>query len=123
MFSHRISYRDWIAFAAVLLLAALLAILPLLTARTGALLVVTTPEGEMLYPLSQNDCFEIVSQGITLSVVIEDGAAYVKESTCPDGVCRSTRPISKSGETVLCAPVGVTLTVRGGDGDVDFVAG
>lgn len=123
MFSHRISYRDWIAFAAVLLLAALLAILPLLTARTGALLVVTTPEGEMLYPLSQNDCFEIVSQGITLSVVIEDGAAYVKESTCPDGVCRSTRPISKSGETVLCAPAGVTLTVRGGDGDVDFVAG
>jgi hypothetical protein len=123
MFSHRISYRDWIAFAAVLLLAALLAILPLLTARTGALLVVTTPEGEMLYPLSQNDCFEIVSQGITLSVVIEDGAAYVKESTCPDGVCRSTRSISKSGETVLCAPAGVTLTVRGGDGDVDFVAG
>ena len=123
MFSHRISYRDWIAFAAVLLLAALLAILPLLTARTGALLVVTTPEGEMLYPLSQNDCFEIVSKGITLSVVIEDGAAYVKESTCPDGVCRSTRPISKSGETVLCAPAGVTLTVRGGDGDVDFVAG
>ena len=123
MFSHRISYRDWIAFAAVLLLAALLAILPLLTARTGALLVVTTPEGEMLYPLSQNDCFDIVSQGITLSVVIEDGAAYVKESTCPDGVCRSTRSISKSGETVLCAPAGVTLTVRGGDGDVDFVAG
>jgi hypothetical protein len=77
----------------------------------------------MLYPLSQNDCFEIVSQGITLSVVIEDGAAYVKESTCPDGVCRSTRSISKSGETVLCAPAGVTLTVRGGDGDVDFVAG
>lgn len=123
MFSNRISYRDWIAFAAVLLVAVLLATLPLLTARTGGQLVVTTPEGEQIYPLSRNESFEIVSRGITLSIVIEDGAAYVKDSTCPDGVCRSTRAVSKRGETVLCAPAGVTLTVRGGDGDVDFVAG
>ena len=123
MFSHRISYRDWIAFAAVLLLAVLLTVLPLLTARAGGELVVTTPEGEQIYPLSEDAAFEIVSRGITLSVVIEDGAAYVKDSTCPDGVCRSTRAVSKRGETVLCAPAGVQLTVRGGDGDVDFVAG
>ena len=56
-------------------------------------------------------------------IKIVDGKAFVRESSCPDGVCISSGAISKTGETIICAPAGVSLTVKGGDGNVDFVAG
>ena len=123
MFSHRLSYRDALASAAVLLIAVLLLTLPILTIRSGERLVVTTPEGSLSYPLSRDTSFEVTSRGITLCIVIEGGAAFVRKSNCPDGVCIASHAVSKNGETILCAPAGVTLTVKGGDGDVDHVAG
>lgn len=123
VFSHRLSYRDALVSAVVLLIALLLLAIPLMTTRAGEWLVVITPEETFSYPLSRDTSFEVSSRGITLYIMIEGGAAFVKESNCPDGVCIASHAVSKNGETILCAPAGVTLTVRGGDGDVDHVAG
>lgn len=121
----RTKCSPWDAVVAGLVLVAALALLllPPLLRREGETLVVTTPEGRYTYPLSEDARFEVLSGGIRLIVVIEDGAAYVEHSDCPDGVCRASGRISKSGETILCAPAGVTLSVRGGGDGVDFVAG
>ena len=71
----------------------------------------------------QNTTVKIESRGITLFVTVMDGKVDVYKSDCPDGVCVNSAPISKTGETIICAPAGVSITVKGGDGDVDFVAG
>ena len=44
-------------------------------------------------------------------LVIKDGKAYVESATCPDGICAAHRPISKSGESIICLPHKVVITV------------
>ena len=122
MFQTKITFRDILAVLAILIAAALI-FLPAVWKKDGATLLVTTPDGDFSYPLSKDRRETVVSGGITLVIVIEDGKAWVSESDCPDGVCRASGKISRSGEVILCAPAGVTLTVKGGSGDVDFVAG
>lgn len=123
MFRTKFSVWDAVSAAAILLAALFLALLPLLLADEGTYLEIVTPETTLTYALDENREIVLDEGGISLTVVIEDGEAYVKDSTCPDGVCRASGRISKSGESVLCAPAGVKLTVRGGADDVDFVAG
>ena len=123
MFQTRWSWRDLISVAVVALTAILLLLYPFLNAEQGGVLVITTPEGSQEYSLDQNQTILVESNGISLEIVILDGAASVKESECPDGVCRASKEISNSGESILCAPAGVTLKVKGGQANVDFVAG
>lgn len=123
MFQNRFCLRDAVAAAFVLLCAILLLLFPAITRSDGEWLVITTPEGAQSYRLDKAQTFTVSSHGITLTVAIENGSARVLHSDCPDGVCRQSRAIKKSGETILCAPAGITLSVRGGGSDVDFVAG
>ena len=122
MFQTKPTWRDLLAAGAVLLLACALFCVPL-TAKTGAYVEITTPDGVQVYSLSEARELTFSSNGVTLTVVIGNGEVFVKESDCPDGVCVAGGRISKSGETVLCAPAKILLTVKGGDGNVDFVAG
>ena len=123
MFRTKLSFGDAIAAVAVLLVAVLLLWHPWQKSDTGEILVIVTPDETMEYALSEDTAIHIESRGVHLCIEIVDGKASVSESDCPDGVCVGSAPISKTGETIICAPAGVSLTVRGGDGNVDFVAG
>ena len=123
MFRTRFSVWDVFAAGLVLVAAAVLFVLPFFSAQDGEILVVTTPEGSTEYRLSENREIVLTSRDVTMTVCISDGAAYVVESNCRDGVCKNSGRISRHGETILCAPAGITLTVKGGGSGVDFVAG
>lgn len=123
MFRTKFGLGDIIAAVAVLLVATLLLWHPWQTRGAGEILVITTPDQSFEYSLSENRSLDIESRGVHLCIEIVDGKAFVRESSCPDGVCISSGAISKTGETIICAPAGVSLAVKGGDGNVDFVAG
>ena len=123
MFRTKPSFGDLIAAVAVLLVAVLLIWHPWQGRADGEILVIVTPDETIEYALSENHTLEIESRGVHLCIEIADGKAFVRESDCPDGVCVTSAPISRTGETIICAPAGVSITVKGGDGDVDFVAG
>lgn len=55
------------------------------------------------------------ANGFSLTLVIEDGAAWVEGSTCPDLICQHHAPISKKGEAIICLPGQVSVTVEGGE--------
>ena len=56
-------------------------------------------------------------------LIIRDGEAFVESATCPDGICSSHRPISRDGESIVCLPHKVVITVRRGGGEApDIVA-
>ena len=44
-------------------------------------------------------------------LVIKDGQAYVESATCPDGICAGHKPISREGESIVCLPHKVVITV------------
>ncbi len=123
MFRTQLHFSDALAAGAVLLSAVLLLCVPLFFDRGGETLTVTTPDGVSEYSLATDQELEITARGITLFVKIQNHRVTVVESTCPDKICKSSRAISHSGESIVCAPAGIVLRVTGGDGDVDFVAG
>lgn len=72
------------------------------------------------YPLSVDREVEIITgeNGEELNLlVIEDGKATVTTATCPDGICAAHKPISREGESIVCLPHKVVITVIGGDGN------
>lgn len=74
--------------------------------------------GKTSYSLSVNREIKVESNSYTLSVVIEDGAVSVTASDCPDHICVDMGEISKSGESIICVPAQVVVTV-GGESEVD----
>ncbi len=66
------------------------------------------------------DCrLQLENNGISLTVVIEDGCVYVDECTCPDKLCEKTGKI-KNG-CIVCLPAQVMITL--GETEADIVAG
>ena len=50
-------------------------------------------------------------------LVIRDGKAFMETATCPDGICVSHRPISRKGESIVCLPHRIVVTVIGDNGE------
>ena len=72
------------------------------------------------YPLSVDREVEIITgeNGEERNLlVIKDGKATVTAATCPDGICASHKPISREGESIVCLPHKVVITVIGGSGE------
>lgn len=66
------------------------------------------------YSLNVNKTVEIKSDRGHNILVIEDGEAYVREASCPDGVCSSHKPINIVGESIICLPNQVVVSIEGG---------
>ena len=47
----------------------------------------------------------------TNTLVIKDGEVYIKSANCPDKICVGHRPISKDGETIVCLPHKIVVSV------------
>ena len=71
--------------------------------------------------LSDSSYYEITVNNV--HIVRENGEVYVKDSTCPDRVCVRTGHISKTGESAVCVPNRVSVTVTGGKKGPQAVTG
>lgn len=86
--------------------------------RTRGESVEITKNGEYLMTVSLAEDGEYkIGEGNIL--VIEGGEAYMKSADCPDGTCISVGKISLVGESIICLPNRVSVTVIGsGGGDL-----
>ncbi len=71
--------------------------------------------------LSDSSYYEIKVNNV--HIVRENGEVYIKDSTCPDKVCVRTGHISRSGESAVCVPNRVSVTVTGGSKGPQAVTG
>lgn len=111
--------NDWI-FILSLLLVVSLAGLALFFLRGEGDTVIVTVEGEIYgtYPLDRDITVEIRTGYEERNVlVIREGKALVEEATCPDGICAAHKPISREGESIVCLPHRVVITVHAENGD------
>lgn len=51
------------------------------------------------------------------TLVIENGSVYIKDADCPDKICENHRPISKSGETIVCLPNRLIIIIERSKGE------
>lgn len=108
--------RNDIILILTLLSVSAIGLLYLFVFRSGGNTVKVMVDGELygMYSLSQNVTEDIVSgeNGSQLNrLIIRDGRAYMEVATCPDGICVAHRPIFRNGESIVCLPNRVVITV------------
>ena len=110
---------DIILILSLFIVSLLLVILMLASRAEGAGVEVTV-DGVLVatYSLSAEGEWDI---GDTNTIVIADGCVYMKEAVCPTGSCIRTGKIRYVGESIVCLPNKVTVTIVG-EGGVDFVS-
>ncbi|MBR3965853.1 MAG: NusG domain II-containing protein [Clostridia bacterium] len=124
MISKKRTWLDIIIIAIALVISALLIGLKFLPSEGDLTLSVISEGGESEYSLSENREIELMSNGISLIIRIENSSAYILSSECPNGICMKQGRAKRAGDTVVCAPAGVALIIKsGGVSHGDAVAG
>ena len=113
---------DLILIGALLAVSLAVVLITTLTRREGGYVEVEK-NGELVatYSLSVNGEYSL--NGGTNVLVIEGGVAYLKDANCPDKTCVKTGKIHYVGQSIICLPNEISITVRGGsDNGVDLVS-
>ena len=119
--THR---NDAILVAVLLVLGGALALFLHLTRQGGGYVSVQI-DGEtvMELPLGEDARMTLGGDGHTNVLVIGDGTAQVVEASCPDQICVRQGAVRYAGESIVCLPHKLVVTVEGGTpGDVDATA-
>ncbi len=117
---------DWFLIGGVALLAVASLAFWGLTRQEGAQVTVEVDGQEVAsYPLSEDLSVEIAGwNGGTNQLEIRGGVVAVTGASCPDQLCVHQGEIRYSGQTIVCLPNRVVVTVEGGtEPEVDGVAG
>ena len=115
IFSRRNNRNDIILIGAILLIAVVgLVYLFLFRGRGDTVKVTVDGKAYASYSLSEDRVEDIYTgeSGEQLNrLVIRNGKAFVETATCRDGICSSHRPIFRDGESIVCLPNRVVITV------------
>ena len=116
-------YRlDIIVISAILLVSVSLLLIMTLSQKEGAVAVVEI-DGKTVaeYSLAVNGEYSL-NNGTNV-LVIENGQAYLNYSNCPDHTCEITGKIHYVGQTIVCLPNKLSITIKGNaEGGVDLVS-
>ena len=116
-------YRlDIIVISAILLVSVSLLLIMTLSKKEGAVAVVEI-DGKTVaeYSLAVNGEYSL-NNGTNV-LVIENGQAYLNYSNCPDHTCEITGKIHYVGQTIVCLPNKLSITIKGNaEGGVDLVS-
>ena len=111
------TFRNDLLLIGGLLTVVILAGLCLFVLRGEGDTVIVTVDGKPYgtYSLSEEIRVDIHTgaDGEQLNrLVIRGGEAFVETATCPDGICAAHKPISRDGESIVCLPHRVVVTVE-----------
>ncbi len=115
--TQRLLRNDVIFILALLALAAALLIY-LFAFRESGEWVEVTVDGRVygVYSLAENRTEEILQEGDRVNrLVILDGKAYMESASCPDGICVAHPPVFRRGESIVCLPNRVVVSVISDD--------
>ena len=120
---------DALVAAAVVALAVVTALL-FYGPRTGAgqLTAVITQHGQTvrtvaLTGLDKELVIPLDDGTYHLTVRVSGDAAYIADSDCPGQDCVHTGPISRAGQSIVCLPAQVVVSLVSTSSDVDAVLG
>ncbi len=94
---------------AVLLIAAIGVSIWLIYRTPPTTVKINSPDYRGELRLDENAVIELDA----LTVVIKDGCVWVTDSTCRDGTCEHTGKISRAGQSIVCLPAEVVITIVG----------
>ena len=114
--SPKHTVRNDVILIVCLLLIAAIGIFYLFGLRKNGDTVKVTVDGKIYGTYALNkDITEDIYSGKNKEhlnrLIIKDGKVYMEKATCPDGICVSHTPIFREGESIVCLPQRVVITV------------
>lgn len=105
--------RKNVIFAAVILAAALV-LLALRPTESGAAATISFADGSTKsIPLNRDARYDLPTRsGLTVHLVVEDGAIRFVDSECPDHKCEAFGRLSTQDDWAACLPAGVAVLVE-----------
>lgn len=115
-FTKKRSLRNDLILILCILMVAAAGLVYLNYFRSPGNMVTVSVDGEIygMYPLSQDITEDIYSGDNNQNhnrLVISGGEAYMETATCPDGICVAHKSIFRDGESIVCLPNRVVITV------------
>ncbi len=108
--------RDVIILLAALLLAAALYGVSQVTLGAQVSQVVVTVGGEEVLrrPLAVSDTYEIEQEDGDVNVIrVENGAVFMQEANCRDGLCIRQGKMKNAAKTIVCLPHEMVVRLEG----------
>lgn len=102
--------NDLILAAAVILTACAVLAFQYCSRSGGEQYVEITVDGDLYGTYSLNEDCTIRING-TNRLVIKDGHAEMDWADCPDQICVNHSPVNKNGESIICLPNKVVVSV------------
>lgn len=111
MISNRRTRGDIILLFSALAVTVLCAVLVFIPRGDGRTVVVNFDGHELKYALSEDLDTEIAVNDKKIKIEIKDRTVRVAESACDDKICIKTGRISRIGQSIICAPAKVIVTI------------
>lgn len=108
--------KDIIIIALALLAALALYLVSQVSLGAEASVVVVTVDGEEVLrkPLAMENHYEIAQDDGSLNVIrVEDGAVFMEEANCRDGLCIRQGKMRNGAKTIVCLPHKVVVQLKG----------
>lgn len=112
-----IRYGDIIITVVLFLLAAVTGIVISALSPEPQYVVITTDGTKIAHLPLDTDC--VYHIGKTNTIEISGGQVRMTEADCPDKVCIHTGKISQSGQTIVCLPNKIVISISGEHSGVD----
>lgn len=103
--------KDILLIVIIVLVAFFSFLLHELVGGKGAGCVTVKVEGEITGVYSLAEDREVSINGGTNVLKIHNGSADMIEADCPDKLCVNQKKISKNGESIICLPNEVVVTI------------
>lgn len=124
--SVKFNRYDALIVLTVLLLAAALFVRQLPGEAHGVLTLTVASDGVILEKAALDDMegeHRYQSGGYMIVVLVENGSVRVVSSDCPNQDCVHTGAISRAGQSIVCLPARLSVTLSGEDAGYDLIAG
>ncbi|MGN0990015.1 MAG: NusG domain II-containing protein [Candidatus Ventricola sp.] len=108
--------KDIIIIALALLAALALYLMSQVSLGAQASVVVVTVDGEEVLrrPLAMEDRYEIAQDDGSLNIIrVQDGAVWMEEANCRDGLCIRQGRMKNGAKTIVCLPHKVVVQLEG----------
>lgn len=118
----KLKRQDIFLLAGLLAIFLVLGAVLLLTRENGATVVVRVAgEETAIFRLDETTTYVIDgANGGTNELVIENGEVWLKDASCPDQLCVHQGKIRYVGESIICLPNKISVTI-GGEPEEDGV--
>ena len=108
--------KDIIIIALALLAALALYLVSQVSLGAEASVVVVTVDGREVLrkPLAMENRYEIAQDDGSLNIIrVEDGAVFMEEANCRDGLCIRQGKMRNGAKTIVCLPHKVVVQLKG----------